>query len=78
MVVAGLAIVNKLDPRTQDEEKKANTIEKLVKIKIGDPKYCRSLKVDKNLQQEIRVALEAFLVENLDVFAWTHSDMVSI
>lgn len=77
-MVAGLIVVDELDPRTQDEEKKARPNEKLVKIKIGDLETRRNLKVGKNLPPKVRATLEAFLVKNLDVFAWMHTKMVGI
>lgn len=36
MVVAGPTIVDDLDPKTQDEEKKISPIEEVVETKIGD------------------------------------------
>ena len=33
------------------------------------------LKLGKNLSDELRLAISTFLKENLDVFAWKHSDM---
>ena len=36
------------------------------------------LKLGKNLSKELREAISTFLKENLDVFAWKHSDMEGI
>lgn len=60
--------MDELDVRTEDEEKKTGLIKDLVEIKVGDPESGRSLKVEKNLQPEVREALEAFFIWNLDVF----------
>lgn len=76
MVMARPIAVEKLELRTKDDEKNTSLIDELVKIKVGNLENCQSLKVGKNLWLEIKEALEVFLMENLDVFAWTHSNMV--
>ena len=42
----------------------------------GDPS--KTTKVGKELQQTLKDELEKFLKKNLDVFAWSHEDMLGI
>ena len=45
---------------------------------MDDKEPTKVLKLGKNLSNELREAISTFLKENLDVFAWKHSDMEGI
>ena len=67
-----------IDPRSPNEEAITRPIEDLVDLSLDDKELSKVLKLGKNLSDEPREAISAFLKQNLDMFAWTHSDMEGI
>ena len=69
-----------LNPRAHEEKRELVTglMEELVAISIDVNNPSKVLKLGKNLANETRQAITSFLVKNLDVFAWSHEDMVGI
>ena len=67
-----------IDPRLPDEEGTTGPIEDLVDLQVSDKEPSKVLKIGKNLPDGIREAISEFLRQNLDVFAWAHSDMEGI
>ena len=53
-------------------------IEGLVEVAVCEHEPTRVLKLGENLGCELKEELTCFLKANLDVFAWTHKDMVGI
>ncbi|XP_062118739.1 uncharacterized protein LOC133832408 [Humulus lupulus] len=76
MVVHGGTTPQKLDPRVA-EQPRAEPVESLEEIAVMEEPL-RKLKVGKNFQGDIKEKLIKFLKDNLDVFAWSHKDMVGI
>ena len=64
-----------IDPRSPDEEATTGPIEDLVDLPVDDKDPSKVLKLGKNLSDELREAISAFLKQNLDVFTWKYSDM---
>ena len=52
--------------------------EDVVDLLVDDKKLTKVLKLEKNLPDDLREAISTFLKQNLDVFAWKHSDMEGI
>ena len=69
-----------LDPRAHEEKSELITgpVEELVAISVDVKNPSKVLKLGKNLTDETRQAITLFLMKNLDVFAWSHEDMVDI
>ena len=67
-----------IDSRSPNEEATIGPIEDLIDLPVDDKEPSKVLKLGKNLSDEFREAILAFLKQNLDVFAWTHSDMEGI
>ena len=61
-----------------DEEATTGPIEDLVDLPVHDKEPTKVLKLAKNLSEELREAISTFLKDNLDIFAWKHSDMEGI
>ncbi|XP_024019521.1 uncharacterized protein LOC112091039 [Morus notabilis] len=76
MVHQGL--VEDIDPKIEKEITWSQPIEQLVEIWVDNEKPTRVLKIGSDLPQALKVEVENFLKKNLDVFAWTHADMVGI
>ena len=67
-----------IDPRSRDEEGTTGPIEDLVDFQVSDKEPSKVLKIGKNVPDGTREAISEFLRQNLDVFAWAHSDMERI
>ena len=67
-----------INPRSPDDEATIGPIEDLVNLPIDDNEPSKVLKLGKNLSDELREAILAFLKQNLDMCAWTHYDMEGI
>ena len=67
-----------IDPRSPDDEATIRLIEDLVDLPVDDKEPSKVLKLGKNLFDELREAISAFLKRNLDVLTWKHSDMEGI
>ncbi|XP_074322981.1 uncharacterized protein LOC141659938 [Apium graveolens] len=67
-----------LDLRIPTSAEKTGTAEDTISIPVdkGDPN--KVLKVGSQLDDEMRGSLTRFLIVNLDVFVWSHSNMVGI
>ena len=67
-----------IDPRLPDKEATTGPIEDLFELLVDDNEPSKVLKLGQDLSDELREAISAFLKQNLDVFASTHSDMEGI
>ena len=67
-----------LDPRQLEDGLKTRPVEGLVEVAVSEQEPTRVLKLGENLSHELKEELTRFLKANLDVFAWTHEDMVGI
>src|SRR5574338_212629 len=72
-----------LDPRDNEDkdestESQASPAELTVEVPISEDDDSRMLKVGSQLNEQTQQELVEFLRANLDVFAWTHSDMCGI
>ena len=67
-----------LDPRQLEDEVNTGPVEGLVEIAISEQEPTRMLKLGENLSCQLKEELTHFLMANLNVFAWTHEDMVGI
>ncbi|XP_062075329.1 uncharacterized protein LOC133779374 [Humulus lupulus] len=76
MVAHGGENPQELDPRIT-EEPGAEPVEELEEIVVMEEPL-QKLKVGKNLQDVTKKKLVRFLKDNLDVFSWSHEDMVGI
>ncbi|KAH9751207.1 Ribonuclease H [Citrus sinensis] len=69
--------ITSLDPRTVRDDQRANPVEDLVEIPLGDD-LNKAVKIRSQLIDPLREQLVDFLKEYSDVFAWTHQDMPGI
>ena len=60
------------------EEKEEEKVEALETMELVDGKPTRTTRVGTTLSTEMRKKLVQFLKENLDVFVWSHKDMLVI
>ncbi|XP_074356720.1 uncharacterized protein LOC141696485 [Apium graveolens] len=67
-----------LDPRIPMPAEKTGLAEDTVFVPVDKNDPSKVLKVGFHLSYEMRERLTRFLIKNLDVFAWSHSDMVGI
>ena len=67
-----------IDLRSPDDKATTRPIEDLVDLPVDDKEPSKVLKLGKNLFDDLQEAISAFLKQNLDVFAWTHSNMEGI
>ena len=67
-----------IDPRIPEYVEWAGATEDTISILVDEHDPFRVLKIGSHLNTEIRDALVSFLKENLDVFVWSHADMVGI
>ncbi|XP_074373631.1 uncharacterized protein LOC141713979 [Apium graveolens] len=67
-----------LDPRILMPAEKTGPDEDIISIPVDKNDPSRVLKVGSQLDDEMRGSLARFLIANLDVFAWSHSDMIGI
>ena len=67
-----------IDPRSLGEEGTTGPIKDLVDLPVDDKEPSSVLKFGKKLLDGVREAIADFLGQNLDVFAWTYSDMQGI
>ena len=60
------------------EEKTSEIIEKLETVELvkGSPE--KTTQIGTNLNAEMKKEIVSFLKDNLDVFAWSHEDMLGI
>ncbi|XP_074337018.1 uncharacterized protein LOC141674193 [Apium graveolens] len=67
-----------LDPRIPMPAEKTGPTEDTISIPVDKNDSSRVLKVGSQLDDEMRGSLARFLIANLDVLAWSHSDMIGI
>ncbi|KAK1399355.1 hypothetical protein POM88_009218 [Heracleum sosnowskyi] len=67
-----------LDPRMPPLPDGAGTFEDIIPILVDPNDSAKVLRIGANLGPEMRDNLVSFLKENLDVFAWSHADMIGI
>ena len=60
------------------EEKEEDKMEALKTVELVEGEVNKTTKIGTTLSPEIRTRLIRFLKENLDVFAWSHEDMLGI
>ena len=60
------------------EEKEEDKVEALEIVELVKGEVTKTTKIGTTLSLEMRVRLVQFLKENLDVFAWSHEDMLGI
>lgn len=66
-----------MDPK-EPQEPTSGPIEELYDLRIDVQEPAKVLKLGKNLEGQVKEELELFLKNNLDMFAWKHSNMVGI
>ena len=67
-----------LDPRIPEYVERAGAAEDTISILVDAHDSSKVLKIGSQLSPELRERLTIFLKANLDVFAWSHDDMVGI
>ena len=60
------------------EEKEEDKVEPLETVKLVEGELVRTTRIGMTLSFEMRTRLIQFLKENLDVFTWSHEDMLGI
>ena len=60
------------------EEKKEKKVEALKTVELVDGELTKTIRVGTNLSTKMKKKLVQFLKDNLDVFAWSHEDMLGI
>ena len=67
-----------IDPRSPNEEGTTGPIEDLVDLPMNDKELSKVLKLGRSLSEDLHKVILEFLKQNLDIFAWAHSDMEGI
>lgn len=67
-----------LDPRITELDSRATPVEELEFFPIDPQDFPKTLLVGKELNPEDKQKLKDFLLDNLDVYAWRHGDMIGI
>lgn len=67
-----------LDPRIPEHVEKAGAVEDTISILVDALDPSKVLKIGSQLSLDLRERLTVFLKANIDVFAWSHDDMVGI
>ncbi|XP_074322718.1 uncharacterized protein LOC141659690 [Apium graveolens] len=67
-----------LDPRIPMPTEKMGPSEDTIEIPVDEKDPSKVLRIGSQLTPRLKEGLSKFLLENLDVFAWSHSDMVGI
>ena len=60
------------------EEEGENKMETLETVALVEDRVTKTTRIGMTLSPEMRTRLIKFLKENLDVFAWSHEDMLGI
>ena len=60
------------------EEKEEDKVEALEEVELVEGMTTKTTRIRTTLSHEMRSMLVQFLKENLDVFAWSHEDMLDI
>ena len=67
-----------IDPRIGEDKSELQAIEELEEVNIDPQNHSRMVKLGKNLCNKRKAELIRFLQDNVDVFGWSHEDMVGI
>ncbi|XP_074356266.1 uncharacterized protein LOC141695965 [Apium graveolens] len=67
-----------LDPRIPMPTEKMGPAEDTIEILVDEQDPSKVLRIGSQLASKLKEGLSIFLLANLDVFAWSHSDMVGI
>ena len=67
-----------LNPWQIEDEVKTEPVESLVEVTICEQEPTWVLKLGENLRCKLKKELTRFLTASLNVFAWTHEDIVGI
>ncbi|XP_074355327.1 uncharacterized protein LOC141694568 [Apium graveolens] len=67
-----------LDPRIPMPTEKMGPAEDTIEIPVDEKDPSKVLRIGSQLAPRLKEGLSIFLLANLDVFAWSHSDMVGI
>ena len=59
-------------------EEEENKVETLEIVALVEDEVTKTIRIGTTLSPEMRTRLIKFLKENLDVFAWSHEDMMGI
>ena len=59
-------------------EEEENKVEALETVALVEDEVTKTMRIGTTLSPEMRTRLIKFLKENLDVFAWSHEDMMGI
>ena len=78
MVVTERLLDDTLDPRFSDGAQDTLTAERLLEVSVDEKDKSKTLKLGENLNEATRQDVTNFLKDNLDIFAWNHSDMEGI
>ena len=60
------------------EEKEVNEMEALETVVLAEDETTKTTRIGTTISPKMRTRLIQFLKENLDVFAWSHEDMLGI
>ena len=58
------------------EEKEENKVEALEIVELVEGEASKTIRIETTLSPEMRTKLVQFLKENLDIFTWSHEDML--
>ena len=72
------SLIEDIDPRVQEKVTWSQPIEQLEEIQIDQNGTTKVLKIGSDLTPPLKSEIESFLRQNLDVSAWSHSDMEGI
>ena len=67
-----------IDPHLRDVERDVGPMDKQEEVCIDEQNTAKVIKIRKNVEVVVRTQLVEFLQRKLDVFAWSHKDMVRI
>ena len=66
------------EPYVDDRGNEKDKVEALEEVELVEGKTTKAIRIGTTLSPEMRSMLVQFLKENLDVFAWSHEDMLGI
>ena len=71
-------LIEMLDPRDEQKIKRAASTDELLQIPFDEQSFDRFFKISSGLNKEDQAQLTSFLRKNVDIFAWTASDMPGV
>ena len=60
------------------EKKEEDKVEALETVELVEGEATKTIRIGTTLSLEMRTSLVQFLKENLDIFTWSHEDMLGI